>query len=593
MENWGAITYRETALLVDEENSSAGTKQIVATIIAHEMAHMWFGDLVTMTWWDDLWLNESFASWMGDKITNEVFPEWEMWTQFLTSDTNEGLTLDGLRNTHPIEQEVSNPSEIGELFDAISYSKGASILRMLEQFLGEEIFQCGLHDYLDSNAYANAKTRDLWDALGKASAEPVAQIMDTWTKQAGYPVIDVDITRESSIELSQRKFLYEQILEPNDQGNNELWQVPINIKREGEDGDKTSVLITGKTQTVCIPSSIPKTNWVKVNYLQTGFYRVNYSSEDLERLSIPIKNRSISAPDRIGIQNDAYALSRAGYIQGTQFLAIAKAYKGEDNASVCSDLAANLADIDSLLWDQPYYNDFTNYAKDIFHDTADSVGWTPKPEEGHLDSLLRNTVLAQLGKYGDDKTLAEAVTQFAMYTKDNSSVDPDIRRVVFNLAAKRGDGSTYEEIWNQQIQTDRQEEKLRLITALTNFSDIPLLEETLERSLSKHIRYQDAITVVALVARNRFGQDVAWEFLKENWKEYDRRYGDGGFAIMRLATIPSNFTTGEKFDDVSKFFSDNPVPAAHRSVLQSLEQIKLNIAWLKLNEESLSRWFST
>ena len=179
-----------------------------------------------------------------------------------------------------------------------------------------------------------------------------------------------------------------------------------------------------------------------------------------------------------------------------------------------------------------------------------------------------------------------------MYTKDPSSVNPDIRRVVFNLAAKRGTGSTYEEIWNNQIQTDRQEEKLRLITALTNFSDESLLEETLERSLSKDIRYQDAITVVALVARNRFGRDIAWEFLKENWHEYDRRYGAGGFAIMRLASIPSNFTTEEQLDDVNKFFSDNPVPSAHRSVLQSLEQIRLNIAWIKLNGESLSKWFT-
>ena len=160
MENWGAITYRETAILVDPESSSARTGQIVATIIAHEMAHMWFGDLVTMAWWNDLWLNESFASWMGDKAVDHLFPEWEMWTQFVSDETNDALGLDGLKNSHPIEQEVNNPAEIGQLFDAISYSKGASILRMLEDFLGGETFQQGLHRYLGRHQYGNARTRD-------------------------------------------------------------------------------------------------------------------------------------------------------------------------------------------------------------------------------------------------------------------------------------------------------------------------------------------------------------------------------------------------------------------------------------------------
>ena len=231
MENWGAVTYRETALLVDPLNSSAGTRQRVAEVVAHEMAHMWFGDLVTMKWWDDLWLNESFASWMGTKAVDWLFPEWEMWTQFVNMDTNRALSLDGLKNSHPIEQEVENPAEVSQLFDAISYSKGASVIRMLEQFLSPEVFRQGLHKYLSANKYQNAQTVDLWDALEEVSRQPVTEIMNTWTSQMGYPVVSV--TSETSnkgltLKLSQERFVYDNILS-EETATKMQWQVPVRV----------------------------------------------------------------------------------------------------------------------------------------------------------------------------------------------------------------------------------------------------------------------------------------------------------------------------------------------------------------------------
>ena len=217
MENWGAITYRETVLLYDPENSSASTKQRILEVIAHEMAHMWFGDLVTMEWWDDLWLNESFASWMGDKAVDHEYPEWDVWTQFVFQDTNRGLSLDGLRNSHPIEAKVENPAEIRELFDAISYSKGGATLRMLEDFLGPEVFQDGLHNYLTKHQYGNARTEDLWNALEESSGKPVTEIMNTWVKQVGYPYIQAECSHNGDIleiKLSQSRFLYDNLLDP-------------------------------------------------------------------------------------------------------------------------------------------------------------------------------------------------------------------------------------------------------------------------------------------------------------------------------------------------------------------------------------------
>ena len=237
MENWGAITYRETVLLFDPENSSAATRQRIMEVVSHEMAHMWFGDLVTMEWWDDLWLNESFASWMGDKAVDHQYPEWNMWTQFVFQDTNSGLSLDGLRNSHPIEARVENPAQIRELFDAISYSKGGSVLRMLEDFLGAEVFRRGLHGYLSAHQYGNARTEDLWAALEEASGQPVTAIMNSWVKQMGYPVLSTRTHShegELRVALSQQRFLYDHLMDESEDDAT-LWQVPVGVARAGSD----------------------------------------------------------------------------------------------------------------------------------------------------------------------------------------------------------------------------------------------------------------------------------------------------------------------------------------------------------------------
>ena len=594
MENWGGITYREIALLVDPDQSSAGTRQRVATIVSHEMAHMWFGDLVTMAWWDDLWLNESFASWMGDKAVDHLFPEWDMWTQFVTGDTNRALSLDGLNSSHPIEQEVKNPAEIEQMFDAISYSKGASILRMLEHFLGADAFQQGLHLYLTRHAYRNARTRDLWEALGEASGEPVADMMDTWVKQLGYPALDVQVRRTADgidVTASQARFVYEDILggrEPDET----LWRVPFSV-RSASDAEPASTLMEKREATTRLtPASHGSTDeWIKVNPLQTGFYRVKYAPEELARLTSPIRNLVLPASDRLGIQNDAFALAKAGHIPATEFLAIAEAYVNETDASVCADLAANMGGIDVLLWNEPYYQRSEAFARSIFQPIGSRIGWDARQGEGHLDALLRSTVIGQLGGYSDEATLAEAKARFAAYVDDPSSLRPDIRGVVFALTAKGGDRSTYDTLSDLRKAAVLEEEKVRLLIALAHFEQPELLEETLRRSLSDDVRTHDTIGVVVSVARNRHGRDMAWQFLKDNWDEFDRRYGEGGFALMNLLTIVSGFTTTEEREDVERFFQDHPAPAAERSIRQSLERIQINTAWLERNRDELAKWF--
>src|SRR5919106_386679 len=581
MENWGAVTYRETALLVDPQNSSAGTRQRVAEVVAHEMAHMWFGDLVTMQWWDDLWLNESFASWMGTKAVDWLFPEWQMWTQFVNMDTNRALSLDGLKNSHPIEQEVKDPAEVSQLFDAISYSKGASVIRMLEQFLSPEVFRRGLHRYLSAHQYQNARTEDLWTALEEESQQPVTSIMDTWTGQMGYPVLDVDSRpADDNLELtlSQERFVYDRLL-GEEEPDPTTWQVPVWITGSEPVQATSLVMYEGQTQVELDPSPRPQ-GWFKVNSQQTGFFRVNYSAEDWERLVPPISSLALPATDRLGIQNDAYALSRAGLLPVTQFLSLAQNYQNENDASVWSDLASNLKEIDMIICDEPYYQAFSIFARNLFHPAAQRVGWEPHTGEGHLDALLRSTVLSQAGNYQDSEVLQEAIERFSSYLRDPDSLHPDLRGVVYSLAAQAGDRSTYDQLWDLERKPQLREEKVRLLLSLARFTQTELLQDTLEKSLSSEVRSQDTITLVSAVAANTRERDLAWQFVKDNWPEFDRRYGGGGFGLMRLVSICGNFASADKLADVESFFQEHPAPAAERTIRQCLERIRLNTAWL-------------
>ena len=594
MENWGAVTYRETALLVDPLNSSAGTRQRVAEVVAHEMAHMWFGDLVTMKWWDALWLNESFASWMGTKAVDWLFPEWAMWTQFVNMDTNRALSLDGLKNSHPIEQEVKNPAEVSQLFDAISYSKGASVIRMLEQFLSPEVFRQGLHKYLSANQYQNAQTVDLWNALEEVSKQPVTEIMNTWTSQMGYPVVSVTSERVNNsltINLSQERFVYDNIL--SDQPSPQMqWQVPVRVLVPQDNRSSGTSIVSDSESSVTLSGISDDPKWFKLNPDQTGFFRVNYTSKDWQNLIPGIESQVLSATDRLGIQNDAYALSKAGLLPVTQFLSLANAYKSESDASVWSDLASNLKEIETLISDEGFYDAYRTFAKDLFKSAAQKIGWTPKTGEGHLDALLRSTVLSQAGNYGDTEVLKEAQSLFNKYLQDTSSVHPDLRGLVYSLVAQSGDRKTYDALWTLERDSELQEEKIRLLISLARFSDVDLLKDLLARSLTDDVRSQDTITLVSAVAANIRGRDIAWEFVKDNWTEFDKRYGGGGFGLMRLVAITGSFTSEEKATEIEDFFKEHPTPAAERTIRQSLERIRINTAWLGKNKDELSKWFN-
>lgn len=597
MENWGAITYREVALLVDPVHSSAATRQRVAIVVAHEIAHMWFGNLVTMQWWNDLWLNEGFASWVEYLAVDHLFPEWDMWTQFTYADLGVALSLDGLKNTHPIEAEIKSPDEIGELFDAISYSKGASIIRMLEQFLGKDTFRRGLVHYLLAHEYGNARTEDLWAALGSIARQPVKAIMDTWTKQPGYPFLDVQPSQsedgQPALRLRQRRFFYD--YDPETDGEDQsLWRIPIGM-HSGSAASPFLTMLESKESAVSLPETFlgPQgEGWIKLNAGQTGFFRVNYSPELWERLRPAIESRELPTADRLGLQADAFALMRGGYLPATRFLSLIKAYTREQAYPVWSDIAGNLAWISNLVAHEPFDPQLKTFGRELYAPIVERMGWDPRPGESHLDALLRGTVIHELGRYGESGILQEAHARFERFVQEPNSLHPDLRSTVLNLAALGGDYSTYQALREVERQATLQEEKLRALTALTHFTQPELLRAALDLSLSPEVRSQDTVRVVAGVAANARGRELAWEFAKSNLGEFNRRYGGGGFLLTRLIeSVTSHFTTLEKAQEVAEFFQTHPVPSATRTIQQSLERIRINARWLSQNREALATWF--
>ncbi len=593
MENFGCITYRETAVLLDEDNSSADTRKRIAVVVAHELAHLWFGDLATMRWWDDLWLNESFATWAATKALHWLFPEWSMWTDFVSTETQRAFALDGLTNSHPIHQEVQEVSEVGQLFDAISYSKGGAVLRMLEQHLTPEAFRKGLSLYLERHAYGNASTIDLWQALEDASKTPVVQLMGRWTGQTGYPVLDVRALTDGnglSLEIQQRRFVYESILADTPTVEDAIWPVPLTVTAAGSPA--TAMLFDARSATVALSAPPGQPDWIKLNPDQTGFYRVNYSERDWERLMPAIRSMELPATDRLGLQSDAYALSRAGLLSVARFLSVAESYIDETDSSVWSSLAANLREIEATIADEPCLGAFRAFGRRLFAAAARRSGWQARPGEGHLGALLRATVLREAGGYGDTEVIAQAQALFEAHQSGATKVHPDLRGIVYGTTAQEGGRELYERLWELERAADLHEEKTRLLLAMARFRDEGLLRETLERSLAgDEVRSQDTVLVVSAVAANVRGRSLAWDFVKENWTEFDRRYGDGGFDMMRLVGIVDGFSTEGRHDEVADFFAGHTTSSADRAIRQALERIRLNAAWLKSNREALRQYF--
>jgi puromycin-sensitive aminopeptidase len=468
---------------------------------------------------------------------------------------------------------------------------------MLEQFLGEETFRRGLVHYLSAHEYGNARTEDLWAALEHVSGKPVQEIMDTWTKQPGYPYLAVQEKPHENgrpvLSLVQRRFFLDH--DPTqDTQDASLWRIPVGIKSAMAETSFFTML-ERRDATVRLPEPLPAGDgnaWIIVNAGRTGFFRVNYSPEMWDRFRPAIESTALPTADRLGLASDAFALMRAGYLPATQFLALASAYAQEREYPVWSDLTGSLGWLSNLLASAPFEPQLKAFARELLRPIVAHLGWEMRPHESHLDALLRGIVLHEIGHYDEASVIAEARTRFDRYVHDPQAVHPDLRSTVLNLAAYGGDRSTYEALREVERRATLQEEKLRALGALTHFRQQDLLRDTLDLSLSPAVRSQDTIRVVAGVAANPQGRDLAWEFAKAHWEEFDRRYGGGGFLLMRLIeAVTSQFATLAKEREIAEFFLAHPVPSAARTVQQCLERIRINTRWLTNNRLELVAWF--
>ena len=557
MENWGAITYRENALLVDEVNSSAGSKQWVALVIAHEIAHQWFGNLVTMEWWTHLWLNEGFASYIEYLAVDKLFPHWDIWTQFSTNDLGVALRLDALATTHPIEIEVRNPSEIGEIFDAVSYSKGASVIRMLASYLGEKDFRDGLRYYLKKHSYKNTETIHLWQAFEKVSGKHVTKMMHNWTSKPGYPVVKAKLIKKK-INFSQSRF-FSSPISAKKAHDKTKWEFPLNYKNN------------------------------KVNFGEAGFYRTAYSKELLQKLREPIQNKNLSPRDRLGVIRDLFALSEAGTIPTTDALEFLSVYKNEDNYTVWFELASGLAQLEQIFAKEKSIDDLTNLIGELFSPIVNKMGWTKKENESHADTLLRSLSISRAGKSGNHEIITEARKRFKKMLS-GSNVDPNIRGAIYGIVATHGGLKEYNSLVEKYKKENLHEEKNRIGSALGDFTDTKILKRACEFSLSRNVRIQDTVAILSSIGANPAGRDVWMSFISNNWKTLISRYDGGGFTISRLIKGISASAEEKHFKTFKKFFATHEAPGAKRSIEQVLERLEGNILWLKRDKKIIEKF---
>lgn len=574
MENWGCISYRETALLVDPEKSSIQTKQLVAAIIAHEMAHMWFGDLVTMDWWNDLWLNESFASWMGDKAISNLYPEWDVWTKFLLDDTNRAFELDALDSSHPIEQEVKNPDEIGQLFDAISYSKGASLIRMLENYIGEEKFKKGIQQYIVKHQYKNTITNDLWNALSKSSNKDIKTLMEQWTTKSGFPLILVS-EENDKIKISQEKFSYNP--ENNDQSE---WIVPIkyNSLINNTKSKQTHLLETKE-------DFIQNKNITIMNTDSSGFYKTSYSNELFTKISNLLTDNinNFSNEERLGLISDYYTLLKSSKIDPGKYLDLIKTLNKENNPYIWKYICGSLKSIDSKLYNTDLYSKYYSFASEIFNNISIDLEWNLDKTPLETDQIMIATLIDSACYFGieDLKNKSSQIFKEISFNS-NDEIHPNLKRPLLFSVAYNGESNDFDKIWELYLNSNSQEEKSLYLGSLTQFKNIDKIKFLLNQVTTKNIRKHDIASVLIGVANNNLALPTAWEYLKQNWSKILNISGDG-FQLNYIVSLPSYFQSKDKYEEVENYYSENPVDAASMSMNQTLEKIQNNIFWIDFN----------
>jgi puromycin-sensitive aminopeptidase len=579
MENLGAVTFRETALLVDEDTASHAELERVADVVAHEVAHMWFGDLTTMKWWNGIWLNEAFATFMEMLAVDSWKPEWKRWESFGVSRA-QALATDGLHSTRSIEFPVVKPEEANAMFDILTYEKGASVLRMLEQYIGPKVFQKGISSYLQRFQYANTETEDLWASLTEASDQPVGEIMKPWIFGQGHPLVKVEAISARRYKISQRRFFYSR--ESNDAS---LFQIPIIIKAQvGSKLVERKLLLNSKEEEIEFSADV---DWLLVNSGGHGFYRVLYS--DFENLARPEVLSKLDTIERFNLVSDCWALAQAGELSLKRYFNLISLLTEERDKNVWTIVTASL----KYLWrlvDPEQIGYLREFTQKLLRPVIDKLGW-PEVSAGANKQRDIDQVRAQLidalGTFGHaEDVCARAQTYFEKYQNDKLSVNAELVPAVINIIGYNGGASTYDHYVTVFKQTSIPQEQDRYMYALANFQAENLLRRTLAMAVDGTVRSQNAPFLVRAVMLNPSGRTLAWSFVKENWSRMPELYPIQ--LIVRMLEGVTGLVSRNWLDDCRDFFKDRQITIGQKTLEQYLEKQQVAVTMKERESKSLS-----
>lgn len=587
MENWGLITYRVVDLLLDEKTASASTKKRVAEVVQHELAHQWFGNLVTMDFWDGLWLKEGFATWMSWYSTNVFYPEWRVWDGYVIDDLRSALALDSLRSSHPIEVPVKRADEVNQIFDAISYQKGSCVLRMLSKYLGEDVFLEGIRIYLKRHAYSNTETSDLWAALSEASGKDVERVAGIWTRKVGHPVVSVtEDEANGSIHVKQNRFLRTADVEPEE--DEVLYPVFLNLRTK--DGLQEDLSLNTREGDF----KVPDFDFFKVNSGHSGIYRTSYTTDRLYKLGQNAKAGLLAVEDRAGMIADAGALAAAGYQKTSGLLSLLQGFDSENEYIVWDEISVRISSLrDAWKFEDKAITDgLKTFQRDLISKKANEIGWDFTEKDDHMLQQFKALAYGSAAIAGDEATKAAAFEMFEKFTKgDRDAIHPNLRSSVFSVVLAYGGEAEYNALVNEYETAKQSNERNAALRSLGSAKDPTLIQRTLAYTLSKHVKSQDLYMPISSLRGHKEGVVALWAWLQENWEVLTKRLPPGMSMIGDIVTIATgSFTKQEQLAEVEKFFSERSTKGFDQDLARSYDAIKAKINWLGRDKEDVEQW---
>ena len=557
MENWGLVTYRVVDVLLDEKVSSASAKERVAEVVQHELAHQWFGNIVTMDWWEGLWLNEGFATWMSWYSCNKFYPEWKVWQTYVTDNLQSALGLDSLRSSHPIEVPVMKADDINQIFDAISYSKGSCVIRMMSKYLGEDVFMEGIRRYLKKHAYGNTETSDLWAALSDASGKPVEKIMSIWTKNIGHPLVTVTENEATkSITLKQNRFLRTGDVKPEE----DQTLFPITLGLRTKDGINEDLVLSQREQEF----KLPDLDFYKINADHSGIYRTAYPPHRLEKLGQAAKEGLLSVEDRAGMIADAGALSSAGYQETSALLSLLKGFDDEANFVVWAEILSRLSALRGAwtFQPEPVRDAIKAFQRDISSTKARQLGWNLKDSDDHILQQFKAMMFGSAGGTGDKETIKAAQDMLASAKAGKiDAIKPEIRGAVYMIALENGGEAEYEYLLERYHSAPTTDERNTALRTLGYAKQPHLIERTLKLAAEAGgsgeggVKLQDIYLPLSGLRAHPEGINARWQWMTENWKLLQEKLPAGLNMLSAVVQICCGaFTTREQKQMVEKFF---------------------------------------